>query len=158
MVAHKTLMQTDEQFSGTEMVFQAFTILESRGYPGFTQLLSIIDDPEIVLKIIRLMYGMQIKIPPLTEFADCLRAAIYSFYDLHGQITATLQAKPLDIRNFLNISREEEARILKIFDEWTIYMNKNGKDIRNYLHINRNNTKKRIALNVEGKRWTAKNY
>ena len=37
-------------------------------------------------------------------------------------------------------------------------MNKQGHDIRNYMHINRQNTKKRIAMSVNGKKWKAKNY
>ena len=147
-----------EDLSSQEMVFIALTMLESRGYPGFMELLSVINNPGIILKIIRLFYGMTIKIPPLKEFIKCLQAAEYAFCDIHKKVNSTLPAKPQDIRQFMNIDREQEAELLQIFDEWCVYMNKQGHDIRNYMHINRQNTKKRIAMSVNGKKWKDKNY
>ena len=149
---------SDEELSSSEMVLIAFTMLESRGYPGFTELLSILNDPIIILKIIRFLYGMEIKIPPLKEFIQCLKAAEYAFCDIHKKINVNLPAKPADIRQFMNISKEEEEELLKIFDEWAIYMNKQGYDIRTLMHINRVNTKKRIELVTQGKKWTKKLY
>jgi hypothetical protein len=147
-----------DELSSIEMVFIALTMLESRGYPGFMELMSVINDPSLILKIIRLFYGMTIQIPPLKEFITCLQASQYAFCDIHKKVNNSLPAKPKDIRQFMNIDEEREAELLKIFDEWCIYMNKQGHDIRNYFHFNRNNTKKRIDMVTKGKKWKAKKY
>lgn len=161
MVAKKEKGEFDlshEELSSAEMVLIAFTILESRGYPGFRELMAIINDPVILLKIIRFLYGMQLKVPPLEEFVKCLRTAEYAFCDMHKMIHKNLAAKPLDIRNFMKITPEEEKEILEIYDKWIAYMHKNGVDLRNIFHINRNNTKKRIGMIIQGKKWTRSKY
>ena len=149
---------TDEELASTEMVYIALSILESRGYSGFTDLLSILNDPVLILKIVRLMYGTTIKIPPLGEFTKCLQAAIYTYCDMHKMINSKLPAKPRDIRKFMNIDEKEEKELLDIFDEWTVFLHKNGIDIRNLMHCNRNNTKKRVEMNIHGKKWSASKY
>ena len=148
----------DEEYSSSEFVFIALSMLESRGYPGFFELMSVVQDPGLIMKIIRLFYGMEIKIPPLKEFKECLQAAEYSYLDMHKNININLPAKSKDIRQFMGITEEEEKHLLEIFDQWTIFMHKQGADVRNYMHMNRSNTKKRIAMNVAGKKWIAKNY
>lgn len=148
----------DEEYSSSEFVFIALSMLESRGYPGFFELMSVIEDPATIMKIIRLFYGMEIKIPPIKEFKECLQAAEYSYLDMHKNINVNLPAKSKDIRQFMNITPEEEQHLLEIFDQWVVFMNKQGADVRNFMHINRNNTKKRIEMAVQGKKWTAKNY
>lgn len=148
----------DEEYSSSEFVFIALSMLESRGYPGFFELMSVVQDPGLIMKIIRLFYGMEIKIPPLKEFKECLQAAEYSYLDMHKNVNINLPAKSKDIRQFMGITEEEEKHLLEIFDQWTIFMHKQGADVRNYMHMNRSNTKKRIAMNVAGKKWTAKNY
>ena len=62
---------SDSEYSSTEFVFIALSMLESRGYPGFFELMSILKDPGLIMKIIRLFYGMTIKFPPLNEFIKC---------------------------------------------------------------------------------------
>lgn len=148
----------DEEYSSSEFVFIALSMLESRGYPGFFELMSVIEDPVIIMKIIRLFYGMEIKIPPLKEFKDCLQAAEYSYLDMHKNINVNLPAKSKDIRQFMNITPEEEQHLLEIFDQWTKFMHDQGADVRDYMHMNRSNTRKRIEMNVQGKKWIAKNY
>lgn len=147
-----------EELASREMIFTAFTILESRGYPGFSQLMQILNDPTVILKIVRLMYGMEIKIPPLKEFIKCLKAAQYIFCDMHKKIHVNLPAKPKDIRNFLNIDTDEEKEILDIFDEWVLYLAKNDIDITQLMHMNRENTKKRIKMTQSGKKWNSSRY
>lgn len=141
-----------------EMVFIAFTMLESRGYPGFMQLFQIINDPTIMLKIIRFLYGMEIKVPSLKEFAKCLKAAEYTFCDMHKKINTNLCAKPKDIRQYLNIDTNEEQELLEIFDHWCKYMADNGVDLTNLMHMNRENTKKRVKLSAQGKKWNGAKY
>lgn len=140
-----------EELASTEMVLTVFTMLESRGYPGFRELMTIVDDPVLILKIIRFLYGMNLKVPPLKEFIDCLQAAEYAFCDMHKNINMVLPAKYKDIRQFLNIDEKREAELFEIYDHWVKYMHDEGYDVRNYMHINRNSTKKRIELAVKGK-------
>lgn len=149
---------SNEELGSTEMVFIALTILESRGYPGLTELMSVINDPKIILKIIRLLYGTEIKVPSLKEFVLCLRTAIYAFCDMHKKVHTNLPVKPNDIRKFMNLTPEQEKEILDTFDEWTLYMHKQGADIWNYMHINRNNTLKRMKMTCAGKKWTSSHY
>lgn len=148
----------DEEYSSSEFVFIALSMLESRGYPGFFELMSVVQDPALIMKIIRLFYGMTIKIPPIKEFKDCLQAAEYTYLDMHKHINVNLPAKGKDIRQFMGITEEEEKHLLNIFDEWCLFMAKNGADVRNYMRVNRNNTKKRIDMAVKGQKWTQKNY
>ena len=51
----------------------------------------------------------------------------------------------------MGITAEEEEKLLKLFDEWVIYMNKAGYPIDKLMHINRKMTKKRMELAVKGK-------
>lgn len=147
-----------DEYSSSEFVFIALSMLESRGYPGFFELMSAIKDPSIIMTIIRLFYGMTIKVPTIKEFKDCLQAAEYAYLDMHKNININLPAKGKDIRQFMNITPEEEQHLLDIFDQWVVFMNKSGADVRNYMHINRSNTKKRIDMAVKGKKWTQKKY
>lgn len=149
---------SDDELSSKEMILIAFTMLESRGYPGFSELLAILNDPTTILKIIRLLYGTTIKIPPLSEVVKCLRAAEFTFLDFHKRVNHSLVAKPLDIRQHMNITKEEQDELLQIFDEWVIYMQKNGIDVSKLMHINRENTKKRIKMAQNGKKWTQSKY
>lgn len=149
---------TDDEYSSSEFVFIALSMLESRGYPGFFELMSIIQDPGLIIKIIRLFYGMTIKIPPLKEFKECLQAAEYSYLDMHKNVNTNLPAKGKDIRQFMNITEEEEKRLLDIFDEWCLFMAKNGAKVTDYMKCNRTNTKKRIELASKGQKWTQKRY
>ena len=143
---------SEEELASSEMVFIACTLLESRGYPGFMELLNVLDNPSLILKLIRLFYGMTIKFPSLQEFQDCLRASEYIFTDLHKKVNDTLVVKPLDIRNHMGIDEQEEEKLLKLFDEWVVYMNKAGYPIEKLMHINRKMTKKRMELAINGKK------
>lgn len=148
----------DEEYSSTEFVFIALSMLESRGYPGFFELMSVIQDPSLIIKIIRLFYGMEIKIPPLNEFKECLQAAEYTYLDMHKSININLPAKSKDIRQFMNITPEEEQHLLEIFDQWCEFMAKNGANVNDYMHCNRQNTKKRIELASRGEKWGKRKY
>jgi hypothetical protein len=147
-----------EELASREMVLTAFTMLESRGYGGLTELFAILDDPTVILKLVRFLSGTSIKLPPIEEFSKCLKASQYAFCDMHKRVNNYLPVKGSDIRQFMNISKEEENELLEIFDNWAIYMNKQGHDIRNYMHINRTNTTKRIDLVTKGKKWSKKVY
>lgn len=133
-----------EEYSSSEFVFTALSILESQGYGGFFELMSLIKDPVLIIQIIRLFYGTSIKVPLLKDFAKCLQASTYIYCDMHKHVNAISPAKPKDIRNFLKIDKQEEEELLEIYKNWVIYMNKQGRDVRDYLHINRSSTKKQI--------------
>ena len=101
---------------------------------------------------------MEIKIPPLKEFKECLQAAEYSYLDMHKNININLPAKSKDIRQFMGITEEEEKHLLEIFDQWCAFMAKNGANVNNYMHCNRTNTKKRIELASRGEKWGKRRY
>lgn len=143
---------TPEEMASSEMVFIACTLLESRGFPGFMELFNVINDPSLIIKLIRLFYGMTIKFPSLQEFQDCLRASEYIFTDFHKKVNDKLVVKPLDIRNHMGITEQEEEKLLKLFDEWVVYMNKAGYPIEKLMHINRKMTRKRMELAINGKK------
>lgn len=143
---------TEEELASSEMVFITCTLLESRGYPGFMELLNVLDDPSLIIKLIRLFYGMTIKFPSIQEFQDCLRASEYIFTDFHKKVNDILTVKPQDIRNHMNITEEEEEKLLNLFDDWVIYMNKAGYPIEKLMHINRKVTKKRMESAITGKK------
>lgn len=148
----------DEEYSSSEFVFIALSMLESRGYPGFFELMSVVQDPALIIKIIRLFYGMEIKIPPLKEFKECLQAAEYSYLDMHKNVNSNLPAKGKDIRQFMGITEEEEKHLLEIFDQWAYFMSSCGANINDYMHCNRNNTRKRLEMAARGEKWTQKRY
>lgn len=148
----------DEEYSSSEFVFIALSMLESRGYPGFFELMSAIQDPGLIMKIIRLFYGMEIKIPPLKEFKECLQAAEHAYLDMHKHINVNLPAKSKDIRQFMGITEEEERHLLEIFDQWCKFMSSCGANINDYMRCNRTNTKKRIELASKGEKWNNRKY
>ena len=143
----------DSEYSCAEMVFTFFTILESRGYPGFSELLTVLGKPDILIKMLRLMAGMQIQIPPLKEFVNCLRTAMYIFAIMNKKKCNNHIISNEDIKDFLEITPEQEEEIVKIFEEWAVYMNQQGHDVRNYFDISRKNVAKQIQLAVEGKKF-----
>lgn len=149
---------SDEEYGSKEMVLITLSMLESRGYPGLTELMSVLDDPVIILKLVRFLYGTTIKIPSLQEFTKTLRAAIFAYCDLHKRINIHLYAKPQDIRQFMGITEEEQKELMDIFDQWAKFMHDQGKDILSIMHCNRSNTKKRIQMAAENKKWTNPRY
>ena len=144
---------SDSEYSCAEMVFTFFTILESRGYPGFSELASVLGKPEILIKVLRLMSGMQIQIPPLEEFVNCLRTAIYVFIIMNKTKCSGHFISNENIRDFLSINEEQEQDLNKIFEEWAVYMNQQGHDIRNYFNINSKTTVRHIKRAVKGKKF-----
>ena len=141
---------SDSELGSREMVLIAMSILESRGYPGFVELLSVLEKPELILKIIRFLYGTTIKVPSLGEFVTCLRAAEFTYCDFHKRINQKLPAQPKQIQEFMGIDDEEVSRIQDVFQQWIEYMNKQGIHIEDFMHINRQNTLRRIKAIQKG--------
>ena len=141
---------SDSELGSREMVLIAMSILESRGYPGFVELLSVLEKPELILKIIRFLYGTTIKVPPLGEFVTCLRAAEFTYCDFHKRINQKLPAQPKQIQEFMGIDDEEVSRIQDVFQQWIEYMNKEGIHIEDFMHINRQNTLRSIKAIQKG--------
>lgn len=157
----RTQLDSDD-YSSSEFLFTCFSILESRGYLGFNELMSIIDDDKIIIKFLRLLGGMTIKVPSIKEFRICLLASAFAYYDIvkrndpmigskEGKSTA---AKKLnyktyipsfsDIEKQLNLSEEDKIEIDKIYNDWLLYMNKEGYPIDNLYKISRSDTKRRF--------------
>ena len=141
---------SDSELGSREMVLIAMSILESRGYPGFVELLSVLEKPELILKIIRFLYGTTIKVPPLGELVTCLRAAEFTYCDFHKRINQKLPAQPKQIQEFMGIDDEEVSRIQDVFQQWIEYMDKQGIHIEDFMHINRQNTLRRIKAIQKG--------
>ena len=109
----RSYKMTPTDLGSTEMVFLVLSILESLGYPGFMQLLSVINDPGVIIKIIRLMYGTEIKVPPLQTFIDALDTATYMFSDFFKEVQKNTPAQPKYIREYMNIDQEREKKLLE---------------------------------------------
>lgn len=141
---------SDTELGSREMILITMSMLESRGYPGFVELLSIIEKPELILKIIRFLYGTTLKIPPLSELVTCLRAAEFTYCDFHKMVNRKLAVQPKQIQEFMGIDDEEVAKIQDVFQKWIEYMNKCGIHIEDLMHINRKNTVRRIKAIQNG--------
>lgn len=146
-----------EDYSSSEFLFTCFSILESRGFLGFNELMSIIDDDSIIIKFLRLLGGMTIKIPSLKEFRICLLASAFAYYDIIKRNDPLLSGGKMknskspsyipvlsDIEKQLNLSEEDKIEINKIYNEWLIYMNNEGYPIDNLYKISRQDTKRRF--------------
>ncbi len=136
----KTLYEDD--FCSEEFLYICFSMLESRGYHGLIELMSIIEDPEKIMKIIYLFNGMQIKIPRSKEFAETLKSAAFSFCRINGNLFCKNGFDNKQLTSTLNIKTDEEfERLNKIYKEWILYMQSNGYYIQDYLKI-KNKTEK----------------
>lgn len=154
----KTFNIEDHEYSSEEFVFIALSIMESQGYYGLIELMSIVEDPKKIMQILYLMNGMEIKVPRASDFAQALKASTYIYCDAEKKMTASKKVEPADIRRHLKIDRDEEAKLLDIFDNWVKFMSEQGYQVENYVQFRRKNTHKRIKMTRAGKKWTAKNY
>lgn len=141
---------SDTELGSREMILITMSMLESRGYPGFVELLSIVEKPELILKIMRFLYGTTLKIPPLSELVTCLRAAEFTYCDFHKMVNRKLTVQPKQIQEFMGIDDEEVSKIQDVFQKWIEYMNKCGIHIEDLMHINRKNTVRRIKAIQNG--------
>lgn len=151
-----------EDYTSSEFLFTCFSILESRGYLGFNELMSVIDDDKIIIKFLRLLGGMTIKVPSIKEFRICLLASAFAYYDIVKRNDPMIGSKEgkseaakrlnyrtyipsfSDIEKQLDLSEEDKIEIDKIYNEWLLYMNKEGYPIDNLYKISRNDTKRRF--------------
>ena len=124
----------NEDFSSEEFVYVAFSMLETRGYHGLIELMSIIDDPSKIMQILYLFNGMEIKMPKSTEFADTLKAAAVAYFMINGNIYASKGFTKKEAMTTLNIESEEEfEKLTKIYQDWALHMQSNGYYIQDYL-------------------------
>lgn len=124
----------NEDFSSEEFVYISFLMLESRGYHGLIELMSIIDDPEKIMQILYLFNGMQIKMPKSTEFADTLKAAALVYFSINGNKHCKNGFNKKQLMENLNIQSEEEyEKLTKIYQDWVLHMKSNGYFIQDYL-------------------------
>jgi hypothetical protein len=158
MTPKRTIKMEQHEYSSEEFVFIALSIMESQGYYGLIEMMSIIEDPDKIMKILYLMNGMDIKVPNAREFSKALKAATYIYCDAEKKITSTKKAAPGDIREHLNLSLNEEAELLDIFDNWVKFMGDQGYEVEKYVQFKRTNSHKRIKMVRAGKKWTAKKY
>lgn len=125
-----------------EMVYIAMTLLESKGYAGFSGLMSVLDDPELIIKLLRLFYGSTIEFPPLQTVVKCLKTAIYVYYNFHKRSGAKAIVTS-EIRKLMNIDEKEEQELIIEMKEWINFMLDEGIDLSRLMHINKKTLIKR---------------
>ena len=150
----------NEDYTSSEFLFTCFSILESRGYLGFNELMSVVDNDKVILKILRLLSGMSIKIPSIKEFRICLLASAFIYFDLIKRNDPMLNKRKAhsskklvyknyvpshkDIEKQLNLTEEDKIEINNIYNDWLSYMDKEGYPIDNLYKISRQDTKRRF--------------
>lgn len=126
----------NEDFSSEEFVYMAFSMLETRGYHGLIEMMSIIDDPSKIMQILYLFNGMEIKMPKSREFADTLKAAAVAYFMVNGNSLAVKGFTKKEVMSSLNIESEEEfEKLLKIYQDWVKHMQANGYYIQDYIRF-----------------------
>ena len=126
----------NEDFSSEEFVYMAFSMLETRGYHGLIEMMSIIDDPEKIMQILYLFNGMEIKMPKSKEFADTLKASALAYFMINGNIYSSKGFSKKEAMVTLNIESEEEfEKLTKIYQDWVLHMKSNGYYIQDYIRF-----------------------
>lgn len=124
----------DEDYSSEHFLLITLSLLESKGYLGFIQLFSIIEDYQVMIKLLRLMNGLDIKVPPIKEFYKSLKTCVYIYLRLLKNQEAI---KTLDLSQADLVDAEKE------FKNWVDYLGKQGYNIKDffgkYVKINVNN-------------------
>ena len=140
----------NEDFSSEEFVYMAFSMLETRGYHGLIELMSVIDDPDKIMQILYLFNGMEIKMPKSTEFADTLKSCALGYFMLNGNLYCKKGFTKKEVMATLNIESEEEyEKLLKIYQEWVARMKDNGFYIQDYLKF-RNDVELNKVERIQG--------
>lgn len=126
----------NEDFSSEEFVYMAFSMLETRGYHGLIEMMSIIDDPSKIMQILYLFNGMEIKMPKSKEFADTLKAAAVAYFMINGNAYASKGFTRKEVMTTLNIESDEEfEKLTKIYQDWVKHMQSNGYYIQDYIRF-----------------------
>jgi len=140
----------NEDFSSEDFVYMAFSMLETRGYHGLIELMSIIDDPDKIMQIIYLFNGMEIKMPKSTEFADTLKSCAMAYFMLNGNAYSKNGFTKKEAMATLNVESEEEyEKLVKIYQDWVARMKDNGFYVQDYLKF-KNNTELNKVERIQG--------
>lgn len=131
----------DTEYSSDDFLLLTFSLLESKGYIGFLELQSIVDDAEILLKILRLMAGMNIRIPSLSDFSLSLKTCTYIYYMLIRETTSEKVT-----REILQLTKEEEQQYIEEFKKWYKHILQQGYDIEDFVRIKKKNTKLKSSM------------
>ena len=130
---------SDSDYTSEEFLFIAFSILESKGFHNLIELMSIIEDPKKIVQIVYLLNGVDLKLPTASELAKALKTSAFVYMDtiknrniISGE---KRNMRPVFIRDAMDIDEIEEQELLKEYQEWVTFMNKNGYSIDSYLPI-----------------------
>lgn len=142
-------MMKDEEFASDDFLLISMSLLESKGYTGFLELQAVVDDAEIIVKILRLMAGMNIKIPSLSDFALSLKTCTYIYYMLLRDNSIDLKNENFKdiVKEKLHITAEEEQLYLAEFERWYKYILKQGYDLEDFVKITKK-TKSKVKNNM----------
>ena len=126
------LQVREDEYMSEEYLMILFSLLESKGFTGFNQLQAVVDDPKVILKILRLMHGMQFKIPSLTEFADIMKLSVFIYATLikdEDILDSKTNTKVQSFTQYLNYSKEEYQAYAQGVKKWREFLKAHGYDI-----------------------------
>lgn len=136
---------TQEEYSSDDFLLVVFSLLESKGYYGFLELNSLLNDSQFkkdlqIFNLIRLMGGMTLKIPPLSEVSYCLKTCVYIYYCLIKDSVTDSQAKII-----LNLTDDDCQDLKQEAMKWYNYILKEGYDLENFVVLSKTgNLRKQI--------------
>ena len=140
----------NEDFSSEEFVYMAFSMLETRGYHGLIEMMSIIEDPDKIMQILYLFNGMEIKMPKSKEFADTLKSSALAYFLINGNAYSRNGFTKQQAMGALNIESEEEyEKLVKIYQDWVKSMQSNGYYVQDYIRF-RNTTELNKLEKIQG--------
>lgn len=140
----------NEDFSSEEFVYMAFSMLETRGYHGLIEMMSIIEDPDKIMQILYLFNGMEIKMPKSKEFADTLKSSALAYFLINGNAYSRNGFTKQQAMVALNIESEEEyEKLVKIYQDWVKSMQSNGYYVQDYIRF-RNTTELNKLEKIQG--------
>ena len=135
----------DSDYTSEDFLFIAFSILESKGYHNLIELMSIIEDPQKIVQILYLLNGVDLKLPTASELSKALKTSVFVYMDTIKNRNITLgenrKMRPVFIRNAMGIDENEEQELLKEYQDWAVFMEKNGYSIEDFLPMISKKTK-----------------
>lgn len=126
------LQVREDEYMSEEFLMILFSLLESKGFTGFNQLQAVVDDPKVILKILRLMHGMQFKVPTLTEFSNILQLTIFIYATLikdEAIYDEKSKHKVSSFVQYLNYSKEDYTKYTQEVTKWRRFLEAHGYNI-----------------------------
>lgn len=130
------LQVNPDEYMSEDFLMILFSLMESKGFTGFNQLQAVVDDPKVILKILRLMHGMQFKIPTLIEFANLMQLAVFIYATLirDKNLIDISNHKTVDsLYKYLGFTLEEKTKYDMEATEWRKYLEASGYKLSDFI-------------------------